>query len=139
MPENKQITKLGQIVELLRNDITAGSYTNMLPSMDELGKQYGTSRVTVRRALMALRDEGLVKIRQGSGTYVTNPAKSEASVGIKESVPVLGLPGTFGDALIRYLEFLGNPNVDRSIKARMIQIVDSNLSIVKDLSSKEMK
>ncbi len=42
----------------------------MLPSEAELSARYGTSRVTVRRALELLRAEGLVSSRQGFGWIV---------------------------------------------------------------------
>ena len=41
-----------------------------LASEAELGREYGVSRVTVRRALELLRDEGLVTARQGVGWFV---------------------------------------------------------------------
>ncbi|HET9728492.1 MAG TPA: GntR family transcriptional regulator [Acidimicrobiia bacterium] len=41
-----------------------------LPSEGELGRNYGTSRVTVRRALDLLRQEGLVVSRRGAGWFV---------------------------------------------------------------------
>lgn len=41
-----------------------------LPSEAELATEYGTSRVTVRRALDVLRQEGLVTSRQGAGWFV---------------------------------------------------------------------
>ena len=37
----------------------------------ELAREYGTSRVTVRRALDLLRREGLVRSRRGSGWFAT--------------------------------------------------------------------
>jgi GntR family transcriptional regulator len=42
----------------------------LLPSESELSASYGASRVTVRRALEALRSEGLVDSRQGYGWFV---------------------------------------------------------------------
>ena len=46
----------------------------VLPSESELSHQFGASRVTVRRALELLRDEGLVDSRQGFGWFVaTDP------------------------------------------------------------------
>ena len=42
----------------------------LLPSESELSKLYGASRVTVRKALEALRDQGLVDSRQGFGWFV---------------------------------------------------------------------
>ena len=41
-----------------------------VPSEAELGGEYGVSRVTVRRALEVLREEGLVTARQGVGWFV---------------------------------------------------------------------
>ena len=41
-----------------------------LESEAELGRRYDVSRVTVRKALERLRDEGLVVARRGSGWYV---------------------------------------------------------------------
>ena len=55
----------------LRERISLGDYpTGALESEAELGARYGVSRVTVRRALEHLRDEGLVAARRGSGWYV---------------------------------------------------------------------
>lgn len=43
----------------------------LLPGERELSQEFEVSRVTVRRALMRLADEGLVYRIQGSGTYVS--------------------------------------------------------------------
>ncbi len=42
----------------------------VLPSESELSGEFGASRVTVRRALELLRDEGLIAARQGFGWFV---------------------------------------------------------------------
>lgn len=42
----------------------------LLPSEADLGETYGSSRVTIRRALEVLRDESLVDARQGFGWFV---------------------------------------------------------------------
>lgn len=41
----------------------------LLPSESELGKAYDASRVTIRKALETLRDDGLVDSRQGFGWF----------------------------------------------------------------------
>lgn len=48
----------------------AGAPGRLLPSESELSKEFAASRVTVRRALEVLRDEGLVDARQGFGWFV---------------------------------------------------------------------
>lgn len=42
----------------------------LLPSESELSARFGASRVTVRRALDVVRDEGLIAARQGFGWFV---------------------------------------------------------------------
>jgi GntR family transcriptional regulator len=56
----------------LRNRIAGGDVGpgGALPSEATLGRNFGVSRVTVRRALELLRDEGLVASRHGSGWFV---------------------------------------------------------------------
>jgi GntR family transcriptional regulator len=46
-----------------------------LPSEGELERTYGVSRTTVRLALGALADEGLISRQQGRGSFVTEPKK----------------------------------------------------------------
>ena len=61
-----------EIAEELRRRIGAGELTpgRLLPSEAELGAAYATSRITVRKALEVLREEGLVESRQGLGWFV---------------------------------------------------------------------
>ena len=66
------------IAEELRAQVEAGEYLagRLLPSEAELSQQYQASRVTIRRALEALRAEGLVSSRQGFGWFVaTDPLR----------------------------------------------------------------
>ena len=61
-----------EIADALRTRVTGGELVagRVLPSEAELSATYGVSRVTVRRALELLRDEGLVDSRQGFGWFV---------------------------------------------------------------------
>jgi GntR family transcriptional regulator len=56
----------------LRERIALGDYgdSGALESEAELGRRYAVSRITVRKALEQLRDEGLVGSRKGAGWYV---------------------------------------------------------------------
>jgi GntR family transcriptional regulator len=65
-------TRYQAIADELRVRITAGEFAagRLLPSESELSEAFAASRVTVRRALDVLRDEGLLDSRQGFGWFV---------------------------------------------------------------------
>jgi GntR family transcriptional regulator len=62
------------IADELRRRVVDGDYVagRLLPSEADLGAEFDVSRVTVRRALETLRDEGLVDARQGFGWFVAS-------------------------------------------------------------------
>ncbi|CAH1652623.1 MULTISPECIES: GntR family transcriptional regulator [unclassified Chelatococcus] len=64
--------KARRLYLLLRDRIVSGEERpqSRLPSEPALAEQHGVSRVTVRRALDKLADEGLIERRPGSGTFV---------------------------------------------------------------------
>ena len=59
-----------EIADELRGLAAGGAAGSLLPSESELSGRYSVSRVTVRRALELLRDEGLIAARQGFGWFV---------------------------------------------------------------------
>ena len=63
-----------QIVNQIEGRIVAGEIKvgDQLPSERELAEQFGVSRVAVREAVKSLRQKGLLEIRPGRGTFVTN-------------------------------------------------------------------
>ena len=67
------MTAVGQVAEQLRSSILDGRRAagERLPSEPDLARELGVSRSTLRDALRALEDEGLVRRVHGSGTYVT--------------------------------------------------------------------
>ncbi|WP_425091035.1 phosphonate metabolism transcriptional regulator PhnF [Tropicimonas sp. S265A] len=60
------------IATALRGDISEGRYTTgaKLPTEAALATRFGVNRHTVRHALSALADEGLVRARRGAGVFV---------------------------------------------------------------------
>ncbi|MFI8087834.1 FadR/GntR family transcriptional regulator [Streptomyces sp. NPDC086080] len=61
-----------QVITALRAQITSGEWPvgTRIPTEPELVEQLGVARNTVREAVRALAHNGLLDIRQGSGTYV---------------------------------------------------------------------
>ncbi|WP_460302196.1 FadR/GntR family transcriptional regulator [Actinocorallia aurea] len=61
-----------QVAAQLREQITAGRWPvgSRIPTEPELAEQLGVARGTLREAVRALAHNGLLDIRQGSGTYV---------------------------------------------------------------------
>ena len=62
-----------QIREDIREKINSNEYppNSMIPSEAELCEHYGVSRVTVRRAILDLVQEGLLNRGKGKGTFVS--------------------------------------------------------------------
>lgn len=63
-----------QLAGILRERIRAGVYGRgrKIPPLLALEQEFGLSSMTVRRALHALADEGLLRIVPGRGTFVTS-------------------------------------------------------------------
>ncbi len=122
-----------EIAEELRARVTSGDYTagRLLPSEANLSEEFSVSRVTARRALEQLRDEGLIDSRQGLGWYVaaeplrqvldeldTLEDQLEAS-GIVAERRVIDF--AFLDAPARALEILGDSRV---LEVRRLNLAD---------------
>jgi GntR family transcriptional regulator len=61
-----------EIADELRRQVAAGEFAGggLLPSEAQLASSFAASRVTVRRALEELHEEGLIDSRQGLGWFV---------------------------------------------------------------------
>jgi GntR family transcriptional regulator len=65
-----------EIADALRRRAATAPAGSLLPSEADLSAEFGASRVTVRRALDLVREEGLIAARQGFGWYVaTEPVR----------------------------------------------------------------
>jgi GntR family transcriptional repressor for pyruvate dehydrogenase complex len=76
-----------RIVDQIERLIVAGNLKvgDQLPAERELAEQFAVSRTAVREAVKALREKGLVEIRLGRGTFVTN----SASGAVRHSIGLL--------------------------------------------------
>lgn len=66
-----------QVMEKIRQKIISGEYpvNSKLPNEFDLSEQFDVSRVTLRKAIKGLADDGLVEKIQGVGTFVRQPQK----------------------------------------------------------------
>ena len=62
-----------QIAAILRGEIERGGYApgRPVPSETQLMQRYEVARLTARKAVRVLADEGLVEVVPGRGAYVT--------------------------------------------------------------------
>jgi len=100
--------KYQQVFEEIQNSIRSGLYLpgQKLPSEAALVEEFGTSRITVVRALRELQQRRFVQRRAGSGTYVTNGAATNASLLFGLLIPNLGETEIFGPICQSIAEFL---------------------------------
>jgi DNA-binding GntR family transcriptional regulator len=64
-----------QLADILRGQIERGEFVpgDLLPSEAELEAEYKIARLTVRRAVRELREQGVAYTVQGEGTFVGPP------------------------------------------------------------------
>lgn len=81
---HSSIPKYVKLIEIIKADIQRHVLVpqQKLPNEDELAKQYGMSRGTVRKAIAELQRIGAVRKEQGRGTFVneSKPALSSFSL-----------------------------------------------------------
>ena len=80
-----------------------------LPSEPKLAKQLGVSRATLREAMRSFEGNGLIRRKQGVGTYVIGPTPViETGLEVLESIETLsakmGLNVTMGDLKYEYIK-----------------------------------
>lgn len=85
-------SKYEEIANIIRERIADGTYPvdSMLPTQSELTKEFGVSRMTIKKAVEILTIEGLIFSKQGNGTKVLN-----SSFGIRRTLS-LGSITTMG-------------------------------------------
>lgn len=69
----KGVTLWRQIAESLAAEVTSGGFAGgRLPTEPVLAARFGVNRHTIRRAVAALAEQGLVRVEQGRGTFVAD-------------------------------------------------------------------
>ena len=74
MNKNSAIPLYQQLAETIKEQIASGKLkeNDKLMAEKELCESYDVSRITVRKALELLADEGLIIRKQGIGTFIAS-------------------------------------------------------------------
>ena len=75
--QKKSIPKHVELREKLRSRFQRMAPNSLIPSARELAKTYKVSAMTVRQALVALQQEGMIHSVPGLGTYVSDHRMSK--------------------------------------------------------------
>jgi GntR family phosphonate transport system transcriptional regulator len=94
-----------QIADLIRSDIATGvsGQDGRLPPEMELARRYGVNRHTVRSAIAALEQEGVLRSEQGRGTFIRRRKRLSYPIG-KRTRFSAGLGKQAGTTRTRLLE-----------------------------------
>ncbi|MEM7338547.1 MAG: GntR family transcriptional regulator [Actinomycetota bacterium] len=120
-----------EIADELRQQITAGEYGSgqVLPSESTLGAVHDASRVTIRKALERLRDEGLVESRQGFGWLVATEALPQALAGLKTIDEQLAASGRRSERRVLDFRYVDAPaEVADTLGPRVLEVRRLNLA-----------
>ncbi|MEM7798299.1 MAG: GntR family transcriptional regulator, partial [Chloroflexota bacterium] len=65
---------VNDVIEAIQQALQSGQLqpNERLPSETRLGEQLGVGRGTIREAMKMLKAMGVVEVRQGDGTYISN-------------------------------------------------------------------
>ena len=88
----------------LRERIEAGAYMedDQLPSENQLGQQFGVSRITVRRALQTLESDGLIYRRQGLGSFVKDNRVHQGLVRLTDFIEDMEAAGISPQSIVMH-------------------------------------
>ncbi len=87
------LPKYHQIYLVLREQLHEGRFADGLPSEVALSKEFAAARVTVRRALEQLSDDGLIIRRAGRGTHPSPARPAQSGESAQGGRGVQGLSG----------------------------------------------
>jgi len=110
-------TRYQEIADAVRARVSTGELSagRLLPSESELSQEYHASRVTVRRALEVLRDDGLVDSRQGFGWFVAADPVRQALGRLGTIESQLAAEGIRSERRVLDFRFVASPRRVREV------------------------
>jgi GntR family transcriptional regulator len=113
-----QLPLYAQVEAALAAAIVDGRFPlgDRLPSEDELTERFAVSRTTIRTTIQNLARRGLVEIRRGKGTYVTQPKITQELTGLTGFVEDMEALGRQASARVLYRELV---EADETVAAQL--------------------
>lgn len=107
-----------QIAEVLRRSIRDQVYQagDRLPTEAQLAERFGVNRHTLRQAIALLRQEGLLRVERGRGTFVTAaPIRYAIGKRVRYNEALRAHGHTAEFTLLRALEIPADPSVAKDL------------------------
>ena len=100
--DRAKLPRFALIKQYLQSQIESGDWPigTCTPSENELAASFSVSRMTARRALQELADEGMLSRIPGQGSFVAKPEKKLASIDIYDQLKQAQADGTYSNRLI---------------------------------------
>lgn len=120
-----------EIAESLREAIAGGEYGDegVLPSEAALSATHEASRVTIRKALEYLRDEGLIGSRQGFGWFVEGDPLRQSLDTLETIEDQLAAAGRTSERRVMAFRFRGAPpHVVSLLGDEVLEVIRLNLA-----------
>jgi len=120
-----------EIAESIRADVSTGALASgaLLPSESELSAAHDASRVTIRKALEQLREEGLVNSRQGFGWFVGRDAIRQSLDSLETIEDQLAAAGRTSERRVLRFRFVGaSPEIASLLGSEVLEVVRLNLA-----------
>ncbi len=139
--DGETMAKYQMLAEWIRGRIEEGVFVpgKRLPSELKLQEQFCVSRQTVRKALSVLEEEGVLKSRQGSGTYVVDKEAEERQKGRRIAVVTTYVDNYIFPGILRGIEH----TLSEAGFQMQIAFTGNRLSreaaVLKDLLSQELR
>ena len=114
------MNKSQMLQDMILNEICSGHWKpgDPIPSRNQLCRKYKCSRNTVERAVLSLKQRGVLISNQGGATRVSSHSARQTAAGLSDLFVVAGNPHEHFERSIRELFF---PDLESSINVRSIR------------------
>lgn len=120
-----------EIADELRRRALVAPAGSVLPSEAEMSEEFAASRVTVRRSLELLRDEGLIAARQGFGWYVADEPVRQSLESLATIESQVEGVGKLSERKVEHFAFEAAPErvarvlgVDQVLRVKRVNLAD---------------